>query len=652
MVFNGTLRGVLSAGLTACLLAACGGGGGGGGVSPAGSGGGNGIAAPAATATPAASAGTLSITIVVPANTTTSATTRTPKYVSPSTQSVSISLSGGTTPLAVANLSASTPGCTAVTAGLSCTLTATAPAGNDTFVVTAYDGTNGTGNRLSTASVASAVTANATTRLPLTLNGIVATVVVTLGSTSPVAAGVAASVSVIVTAFDSSQHMIVGPGTFDTPVTLSDNDPTTATMLAGAPGTAPAKTIQVAAPGTSVTLNYSGNSMGSATITPSVGSTVGTPATFTPYGASVATYSSGGVSDAQAIARGPNGDVWMGGYDGSFADFAANGRFSHSGDAPGNFKTMTAGSGSYAIVYGSDHNGIFTFGGIDTSGSAHAGTTQESPPTCIVAQGSQTCGYISGMATTPDGNVWFSDNDGYIGVVTPLLQLYEYDPSTLSGWTEPGGVTTNPTSIAVGPDGALYVGDNYSTVERFVISGTMISSVTAVNNQSSCIDAVNALTTGPDGKIWFADSCGNIGVVPTGASFTQANVMAWSVPQFGFSLSSLTANGNLLVGSNYGSVVYALDITGVTATVGPNVAEIPVIGNNTSNYSQITAIATGGDNNVWASISEDCGDSSALAKVIIGGAGVYQPASSIRASSTLSHRILPRGHIRLRKHAR
>jgi hypothetical protein len=156
---------ISTAGALGVALVACGGG---GGSSPNAVLNGSPTGA-VATPTPAAGPpGTLSFTILVPAATAGTAS-RTVKFVSPSTQSVAITLKGQTTPLATVNLTATSPGCAATSAGTSCTVSATAPVGNDMFLIAAFDGVNGTGHQLSVATVPAAITANSTTRVPLAL---------------------------------------------------------------------------------------------------------------------------------------------------------------------------------------------------------------------------------------------------------------------------------------------------------------------------------------------------------------------------------------------------------------------------------------------------------------------------------------------------
>ena len=192
---------------------------------------------------------TVSFRIFVPQR---AQTNITPSYVSPSTESVSIAI-GSATPVS-SNITPSSPGCASVSGGTQCTLGLQAPAGNDTFVVSTYDGPSATGNKLSTATVTQTVTAGASNTISITLNGVVASVVLAVQGTPP-PEGTAVTVGVSVMANDASGNTIVGPGNYASPIQLTDTDPSSTTSLS---------TQSVVSPSTAVTLKYSGGALSSA----------------------------------------------------------------------------------------------------------------------------------------------------------------------------------------------------------------------------------------------------------------------------------------------------------------------------------------------------------------------------------------------------
>ena len=197
-------------------------------------------------------------TVTVPSATGTSSTQRAPKFVSPNTQSITIALTSATAATTTAaaagsttaNLTPTSPNCTPAAGAtpLTCTIGLYAPAGNDTFTLTMYQGLNGSGNVLSTATVSAQISATQTTAVPVTLSGIIANVAVTVtNGNNLIPGGFATTLPVIVTAKDASGAAIVGPGNYTTPITLTNADTSGVTALS---------TTSVTAPTTPVTLTY------------------------------------------------------------------------------------------------------------------------------------------------------------------------------------------------------------------------------------------------------------------------------------------------------------------------------------------------------------------------------------------------------------
>ena len=232
---------------------------------------------PTPSASPVAAAtARATVTILVPRNV---KHLRRPAYVSPSTTALSISVNNGTP--VVATLTPTSPGCTTNTQGLSCTVNVDAPIGKDTFAVVALDSG---GNALSRATVPATIAAGQANPVALTLDGIVAQIVVSLPDPPP-PVGTATTVSVLVTTEDSDGNIIVGPGGYDNPITLTDSDSSGATTLS---------TTTVIAPSTTVTLSYNGQAMSTpATIgasAPNVLAGAITSAVFAPASSSATKY--------------------------------------------------------------------------------------------------------------------------------------------------------------------------------------------------------------------------------------------------------------------------------------------------------------------------------------------------------------------------
>ena len=89
-------------------------------------------------------------------------------------------------------------------------LTIAAPSGVDNFAFTTYDEQNGEGNALSAATLTQTVLAGQANFVSATLNGIVASLGISLANAS-LPAGAAATTAVNVSALDADGNVIVGP---------------------------------------------------------------------------------------------------------------------------------------------------------------------------------------------------------------------------------------------------------------------------------------------------------------------------------------------------------------------------------------------------------------------------------------------------------
>ena len=212
----------------AALLCGCGGGGGGGSAAlppvPAG----------AQAGAPAAAPQPVAFTITLPAPGT-SAARRLPRYVSAGTKSATIAYGGQTQVINCSNNTCSG-------------LLAVAP-GQVTFVASLYDQANGAGSLLAQGQTNTTIMAAQPNRIQITFGGVVASLALTLGTTS-VTAGSPASIPVTVTAKDAAGYTIVGSVPYVAPIVLADDDASGATSLSAA---------SLAAPDAPLTLAYTGN---------------------------------------------------------------------------------------------------------------------------------------------------------------------------------------------------------------------------------------------------------------------------------------------------------------------------------------------------------------------------------------------------------
>jgi len=468
----------------ACLLAlaACSGGG----TSPR-------------TTTPAGApveTGTLSLTLGAPS----ASSARRPKFLSPSAQSVSITVTGIAAPV-IADVSATSPVCSGSPGSRVCAIPLSAPVGTDTFTATLYDGPNATGNQLGTGSGVQQVT-TAGFSVAIGVSGIAAMIQV-MALQSIFMTGQPATTSVTVTAQDSDGNTITGA--YAAPVTLTNSDTTGAFTLSA---TAISSSTQ------SATLTYNG----SAAIT---NATIGATSVGVPAGSVIPailtvrpgapTFSESAIPTANSgpygIISGPDGAVW-------FTEFSAGqiGRISTT-FAFSEFPIPTPASNPYGIAAGSDGNLWFTeTHGMNIGRITTAGVITEYP---IPTPNSNPNGITAG----PDGALWFAEsNTNKIGRI-----------STAGAFTEYGAPGGNPVEITSGPDGALwfveYAGNK---IGRITTSGAETE-----YNVPTAGGLPQDITSGPDGNLWFTEAGGNkIGRITTAGVITEFPVpTANSVPQ-------------------------------------------------------------------------------------------------------------------------
>lgn len=143
-----------------------------------------------------------------------------PDYVSPATQSMSLTISGPTKVKQTVNLTANSKGCKSTVTNTFCQLTITLKPGKYTATISTYDAVNAGGNALSVAqAVAFTVKAGSSNAIALTLSGIPHSIFLTPGSTrsrTDASGGIqlfgTAANRIIAEALDADGNAIVGPG--------------------------------------------------------------------------------------------------------------------------------------------------------------------------------------------------------------------------------------------------------------------------------------------------------------------------------------------------------------------------------------------------------------------------------------------------------
>jgi streptogramin lyase len=436
-------------------------------------------------------------------------------YVSPNTRSIGIVANGKT--IGKYNTTPSSRGCSTVDKATQCSFTIGVPTGTVTFVVSTYSSTN---VLLGSGTVRQKIAAGKLAVIPLTLEGVVKSVTVSLGDNSP-AAGTPANVPVFVTAFDPSGAAIIGPGNYGTAIKLTDSDTTGITSLS--PTT-------VRGPGAKVTLAYNGRSIFHATIGAAGASNV-TSTTFAPTPRIFASYTTiaGAQSAAYAITAGPDGNVWYTTRSCSLCSASTN-----------SIVKMTTSGVQTAFI-----------GGITPKLAAN--------------------GVFSGITTGPDGNLWFTDNhNDTIGRITPagVVSTYStgglYAPNRIVagppgdgglwftvtsinaiGHVTTGGIVTGWAlgtgtiydGILLGKDGHLYVVDrDKNAIGQVTIAAGTVIGYSEVSIPVNPFDgAANTLLAGlaqtSDGQLWFTNrNCepSTLGSIAINATFTSSKVNQFS----------------------------------------------------------------------------------------------------------------------------
>lgn len=242
-------------------LAACSGGGGGGSTPP--------VPGGSATATPAPqpTGATASLAIAIPLAAAPGSSDKRPAYVSPSTSTLRVQINtvNGAAPPAWVPTDVSTTltvggNCTVSGGTQTCTVPVAAPAGVVNYTFTAGDGTHA----LSALTTDETMVLGTVNNIGVTLQGIVAGFSVSgatlVANAPPASRWEALSVS----AFDADNHLIVSPGNYYNPITVTDNDPTGVTGISTNDGTNGSTTV-VNSPGDAVALYYDGHAVNNIT---------------------------------------------------------------------------------------------------------------------------------------------------------------------------------------------------------------------------------------------------------------------------------------------------------------------------------------------------------------------------------------------------
>lgn len=184
-----------------------------------------------------------------------------------------------------------------------------------------------------------------------------------------------------------------------------------------------------------------------------------------------------------------------------------------------------------------------------------------------------------GITAGPDGNLWFTERlvqgnvgQGKIGRITPAGAITEFPIPALE---------SVPEGITAGPDGNLwFVDEEANNVGRITTSGAITEFPVPTQASTGPV----GITAGPDGNLWFTEGAGNkIGRITPSGTITE-----FSIPAADSYPLSITAgpDGNLWFTESSGGKIGRITTDGVvTEFLGG--LYIP------------KGITVGPDNNLW-----------------------------------------------------
>jgi streptogramin lyase len=477
------LRGVSIAFLS--VLCACGGGGGGGGSSTVPPPPSTPTPSPAPTATPP---GTATFTLTTDSTSSITGSKRRPRYVSVNTASIAIVVNGAGS-ATVLNLGDPAH----CDASKKCSISLSAPPGNDTFLISAYDAANGQGNLLSRATVQATIAANGTSVISAVLNGVVATMTVALANPMPTLHQPLTDALTVV-AKDASGATIVGPGGYLYPITLTNSDTS---------GHATLTKTTLNGPGDAVALQYDGG-YAAGTITASAqGVSQNATASFFPQ-ITTTEYAVPSGHTASWIIPGADGAMWF--VSSSSSSPSAIGRITTSGVIT---EYPVPGWNVWSVCVGPDGA---IWAGLQSTQNANIALARRNADGSFTIHPLGALSALGQLIVGADGNFWFSGY-GLLNQVTPAgvwTQIHLKDAN---------GNAMVIQSATAGPDQGIWF-TTYGGFGRYDISSGATKTYT-VQPPNGPPATPGRVVVGPDSRFYFdafvylmsSDTAGNMTTV-------------------------------------------------------------------------------------------------------------------------------------------
>jgi len=513
--------------------------------------------------------GTAAFTIKIPHAAKHPAGARGPRYISPATQSLGISITGTNgTPNptgipAYVNLTPTSTGCSSSLASTVCTAVLPLPAGTYDASLSTYDQTGGAGNLLSHAqNVPFTIVAGTANAISLTLGGIPASIVALpfapgylRGGTGGLTIYGPASQKLVVEALDADGNVIAGAGaptlsvtpsingalTVTGPSTAAPNVVTLAASTSGNPAVVTPQTLQLAVTATPASQS------GAAQLTANIPLRIAHSALYVSAGSgAVNVFYDGNLNGAS-----PNVQITqsINGVEGVAVDAA--GTLYVANYFGNNVTEYPAGSTSASLPSVTISNGIFQPHGVavDAAGTLYVANDPPGSFGTVTeylagsTSPSVTLGNSSGIIDGPYGvavdaaKTLYVGNPGLNGTGANTVQEYAAG-STSPSVTITSGVST-PYGLAVDAAGTLYVANASGIVNEY-LAGSTSQSVTIGNGLHFPVGvAVDAA-----GRLYVANYLGN-NVTEYPAGSTSASLPSVTISNLTSPLFVLAVPGPL-----------------------------------------------------------------------------------------------------------
>ena len=330
-----------------------------------------------------------------------------------------------------------------------------------------------------------------------------------------------------------------------------------------------------------------------------------------------------GLVEPDGITTGPDGNLWF-----TETGAARIGRMTPAGaltEFPLPPVAVPPGSTDYVpgptdITAGPDGALWFTgipgeIGRITTAGAVTEFAVPLVPPPAGSPAGTaSTPATLVGITAGPDGALWFGGVPGEVGRITTAGVVNEFAvpavPPPAGSPAETANTVVTPSSITVGPDGALWFIGAPGAVGRITTTGVVSEFAVPLvppasgspAGTASTLASLTSITAGPDGALWFMSDSGTVGRITTAGIVSELTVPVspssggTSLPQPNVIVSGPDGNLWCFASDGFGAGAEICRITPAGAFTFFNV---------TGNFNSIAGLTSGPDGNLWFTEQED-----------------------------------------------